>query len=766
MNYKRREFLKFIAGGAAGVAALGTGLKGISELQKRLINETFIESGPESWIPTVCQMCYGGCGIIVRKTGNRAVKIEGNPLYPVNRGKICSMGQAALHVLYSPNRIFNPLKRKGSRGSGEWQIISWEEVFEELTGTLENLRRDNQTRSFAILSDQPRGTTKELINRFTTAFGSENCISDINGNDPYALAFKMNTGTYEQIGYDLENAKMIFSFADNLLDGWGVPLHLLRAYGYWKNKTEKSYLVQISEYQTNTSFKADEWIKINPMTKGVLALGIAHVLISKNLYNKDFIQTNVQGFKSFREHVLKNYTPEKVSQITGVPENRIITLSNMFSSMKPSLALGGESGTLVKSSFFDQNAILSLNALMGNFDSQGGILFHNDFHEYSWQKTENITKVPEANEDLKTRLLYNRKKSLIQETNNDSPVKCLYIYNSNPLYNNAHHQEVEKTLQTIPNIVSFSSFLDETSRYSDLIVPVPTFLERWEDDPTPAGFRYKVCGLRQPVLRDDHILTNFNDILIEIAKKAGGSLAEAFRWESYHELLKTSFEELYASKKGTIIGYRDDDLFEKHHVHSGDSSFTPQSPEEFWAQIMEKGGWWNPDYKFKQNRKIFLTGSSKYELHIPEENKNYSTESISGEYPLLLSMHEKFNLSSISGECPVILLKSFHWPKIGDYDNWIYINPSTAKSFGLKEEDEAWLESEKGSVRVKIHLAPYILEGIVHFPFGLREHIINEKGDKDWVNPKTILLTENDPVTGLTLTKPTRVKVIKTKRIV
>jgi anaerobic selenocysteine-containing dehydrogenase len=72
----------------------------------------------------------------VRVSEGRAKKVEGNPLHPVNRGKLCARGQAILQELYHPDRVAQPLKRTGVRGSGEFQRISWTEGLALLTGRL------------------------------------------------------------------------------------------------------------------------------------------------------------------------------------------------------------------------------------------------------------------------------------------------------------------------------------------------------------------------------------------------------------------------------------------------------------------------------------------------------------------------------------------------------------------------------------------------------------------------------------------------------
>jgi len=95
MEFSRRNFIKFIAGGVGGTL--------LSPLPWKLIDDIAIWTQNWSWVPvpergkfsyinTVCTLCPGACGIQVRKVGNRAVKIEGRSDYPVNHGALCPLG--------------------------------------------------------------------------------------------------------------------------------------------------------------------------------------------------------------------------------------------------------------------------------------------------------------------------------------------------------------------------------------------------------------------------------------------------------------------------------------------------------------------------------------------------------------------------------------------------------------------------------------------------------------------------------------------------
>src|SRR5512145_2550906 len=126
----RREFLK-IAGGAAGGTALAPAIRSF-------VIEPFLRPpeedlpGKATWYASTCRQCPAGCGIIVRTINGRAKKIEGNPLHPLNQGKICARGQAGLQVLYNPDRLQNAVQQSGGRGSRQFEPLYWDDAIDLL----------------------------------------------------------------------------------------------------------------------------------------------------------------------------------------------------------------------------------------------------------------------------------------------------------------------------------------------------------------------------------------------------------------------------------------------------------------------------------------------------------------------------------------------------------------------------------------------------------------------------------------------------------
>src|SRR3990172_2177010 len=137
MKINRRELLKLIGAGTLGMALP-------DELLHALPREGEWIPYEEQWSTGICLQCPSGCGLRIRSVNGWPVKLEGIKDYPINQRRLCPKGQSGLQVLYDPDRIRHPLKRKGKRGEGEWEKIPWEEGIDLVIQKLKHLRHEGR----------------------------------------------------------------------------------------------------------------------------------------------------------------------------------------------------------------------------------------------------------------------------------------------------------------------------------------------------------------------------------------------------------------------------------------------------------------------------------------------------------------------------------------------------------------------------------------------------------------------------------------------
>lgn len=105
------------------------------------------------------------------------MKIEGDPDHPLNKGVLCSKGEASIEYLYHPDRLKVPLKRVGERGEGKWKPINWEEALGIISDRLLEIKARYGPESVVFMRGAAKGLQDEYLARFANLFGSPNFLS-------------------------------------------------------------------------------------------------------------------------------------------------------------------------------------------------------------------------------------------------------------------------------------------------------------------------------------------------------------------------------------------------------------------------------------------------------------------------------------------------------------------------------------------------------------------------------------------------------------
>ena len=793
MKLNRRDFLKM--GGGTGVAiALGGGFWKWSQFPAV---EKPNAPGVERWIPTICGQCMGGCGIMVRVIDGWAVNIAGNPLHPVNRGTLCPKGIAGLQGLYDPDRIRTPLKRIGKRGEDRWQPISWDEALQMLTTSLKELRKDGTPHQLVVLGGKYRGLMRSLWERFLEAFGSPNYIDNqFQWEGTPTEGLFLTQGIYSTPAYDLENAQYLLSFDSELLESYWSPVQALKGYGYFRRGRpgQRGKLVQIEPRLSVTGIKADEWIPIQPGTEGILALGIAHMIIKEGLYKKDFISNQTFGFESwtdqsgkehlgFKEFVLSQYEPTSVSKKTGVPVDTIIRLAREFATNQPSLAMG------YRDRPFHQMAVSVLNGLTGSIDTNGGILIPRNvpFQPFPSFKKDAIAQKGLDKERIEggkgLQRAMHQPYLFAKNVLSGRPYKpkVLFLYYTNPLFSNPKPDLFAKAFAEIPFIVSFSPYMDDSTHFADLVLPDRTPLERWQDDPLFLNSGFPVLGIRQPVVEPLYQTKATGDVILTIAKSLGGEFRTALPWNDFKEVMIYGFKGIFDAKRGDVFGLQFDEAWTRILQRGGWWAPSYKTFEELWALIQQRGGWWDPLYDFGEWDRIFQTPSKKFEFYaqglermapspisqrnddpsfLPHWEEPQKTGDEKG-YPFHLHIFKTMAVTGSRNANQPWLPEIIGTHLFERWNTWVEMNPHTAKALGISDGDWVWVESRFGKIQSKAKLYQGAMPDVVSIPFGLG-HVSGGRWAKGLgANPVQLLGDDLDPLTGNPVDRSPRVKIYK-----
>jgi anaerobic selenocysteine-containing dehydrogenase len=417
--------------------------------------------------------CPDTCGLIVHIEGGKIVNVQGDPEHPITRGTLCPKMVHYERTVHSPKRILTPLRRSGPKGSGQFEPISWEDAIHCIKTKWNELIKEYGAE--AILPYSYAGTMG-LVQR--------------NSGHPffYSLGSSQLDRTIcspaKQYGWDAVMGKTLAPHTNeihksDLIILWGVHaiatnIHILKDIHIAKKQGAIVWL--IDTYETTTANIADGIITIRPGTDGALALGMMHVIERENLIDKTFIDQYVQGYEELRTTVLPGYSPEIVSQITGVPVTVIEDMARKYAKAKAPFIRLGSGLSRYGNGAMTVRTIICLPAIVGAWNKPGGGLLAST----STGSAFDISRV--TREDFKegaTRVINMIELGNALNELTDPPVMSLYVYHSNPA---SVAPDQNKVLEGLARndlfTVVHERFMTDTAKYADIILPATTSLEQ------------------------------------------------------------------------------------------------------------------------------------------------------------------------------------------------------------------------------------------------------------------------------------------------
>lgn len=696
----RRKFLKLMGWSAAGTALAGCDLPSTVTLEE---GEEFAlaYTSPQEynipgigvWYASTCVQCPANCGLHGRVREGHPLKLEGNPESPVNLGKTCQMGQAGIQGHYNPDRITRPMLRR----NGNLVEIGWDEamgLLEQQAGPDSNLKGDR----FAWFTGAVSGHQAVLLASHLEAIGSKNHYSHEVIAPGVLRAVQRDMLGEAMPRYKLDEAKLILSFGADFMGGWGVsPVHFSTQYAKFRAHP-RGILVQVEPKMTLTGANADLWLAVRPGTEGILALGVANLLLEGNKY----AVTLPEAVRA----TISDYTPTKVAEITGIPDKRIEQLVDLLKQHAPSLVLAGPPVEGHAHGYQATAAVMLLNALLGNIGktvvSSGTFPF------------PQLIAKPGSGRGLLD----------FAEAAKNKQLDVVFFHGANPVYAAPRYLKLEEQLQNIPFKVAFSQFPDETALMADLVLPTASYLEEWgthvpEYQPAPG-----VISLQQPLMEKLYANTlGFGDMLLTQLK--GRDPERYGRWDDYYTYLKDAFVALPGS-------YKED---------SADD-------EAFWNQTLQTG-------LLKVEAPAQALQSKPVEINLPEYETNDA-------YPYHLVPAVQLGLwDGRHANLPWLQEAPDQITKVV-WDSWAEMHPDTAQKLGIREGDMLEVASEQGAIQVAVILYKGIHPDAIAVPMGQGHEEYGRYAKGRGVNPLKILSPVFDQKTGELALYGTRVKVTNT----
>jgi anaerobic selenocysteine-containing dehydrogenase len=632
---------------------------------------------------------------------------------------MCSRGQLILEHLYHPDRVNFPLKRAGGKGEGKWQRISWDQALDEIASKIGDIKSSFGAESLSFCGGTYR-TYMWASKRFFNLLGSPNLTGP--GAICHCSSFAVESATYGTMAHsDLRNANSIVVWGHTPSESVPIP--------EWQQivaaKRKGAKLIVVDPRFTKTAKLADLWLQIRPGTDAALMLGWLKIIIDEELYDRDFVEKWTVGFDQLKERV-SSYTPERVSEITWIPRDKVVESARIYATTKPAAltwGLGCDKQGVNLTHIARARSIL--RAITGNLEVKGGDLIgmsgppgsvvsdvemelneklppeqrrkqlggdrYRLFSYPGWERTsEAVGKMPPAymkpptagvTAQANPRAVW---QAAIEGT--PYPVKGMIVLAGNPLMSLTSTDFVYNALKRLELLVVMDYYMTPTAELADYVLPAASTLER--SDIATTGPRVVACPKAiEPLYerRSDY------EFWRELGLRLGQT--EHWPWKTAEEVcdyrlkpLGITFEELV--EKYEMSAPHEDRKYEEYGFG------TPSGKVELYSTIFEELGY------------------DPLPRYIEPPETPVSAPNIANDYPLIMNTGGRF-MPMYHSE-----LRQIEAARKVAQDPTIDVHPETATRLGITNGDWVWVETQRGKIKQRARLTEEVHPGMVHVQHG------------------------------------------------
>ena len=694
---ERRTFLKVL--GSAGPAAAITACSPIppEKIIPFVTPPEDVIPGVATWYASVCGECPAGCGTLVRTREGRAVKVEGNPEHPVNRGGLCVRGQSTLQGHYNPDRFAGPRRRRvtdATAGRSVLEAIPWEEAQQDLVDRLQSLRAAGRGDRVAVVTPLLTGTLAKLVSAWVEALGGARWVQyEPFGYEPIREAHDRIFGRPELPHFDFSAADLLVSFGADFLETFGSPVGYARDHAVQRQvrNGDKARFIQLEPRLSMTGASADVWHSITPNTEGLVAAAMVQIIVSE-----ERAQGVPNEVLSQVADLVSTVSVESAADIAGLPVDTLRQLARDFSdpTLGPgrTLAVGGGVGVCGTSATAAQSAIALLNYVAGNIGTTVDFTTASTFAAATYADMQELTQAMRSGE-----------------------VELAIIYNVNPAFNMPGPVNFAEALAQVPFVTSLSSLPDETTAQADLLLPSHTALESWGDSNPRRG----VYGLMQPTMQPIFDTRHVGDLMIEVGRALGGDTAANFPTRGgFYRFLRDEWEQMLTEAGPP--------------AESDEQDAQTRDFEDDWADVLRRGG-----TSFPVEPVTIAVSPAFFETDLVSEltpvDQGHSYTLIT--YPSLHFFDGRGANRPWLQEIPEPMLKT-------TWGSGLEMTEDTAAAIGAVEGQVVTVTSDHGQVDASVIITPYLANDVVAIAIGQGHTNFGRYADNRGVNPMVLLAAE------------------------
>ena len=468
--------------------------------------------------------CPSTCALEILHDNTQIYDVKGASENTYTAGVICAKTARYSERTHHPDRLLNPLKRVGDKGSIDFRKIGWEEALDIVAEKF-------------ITSDQKYGSESIWPYFYAGTMGlvQRDGINRLRHNMKYSGQHSTICSTITSSGWKAgvgvicgpDPREMALS---DVIVVWGcnpastqvnVMKHIQKA-----RKDRKAKLIVVDPYQTRTAKVSDKHYAIRPGTDGALACSLMHIMFRDGYADKIYMKKYTDDPEGLEEHV-KKHTPNWASRITGLSIKEIEEFALIFGKTKRVYSRIGFGFTRQRNGAVAMHAVASLSAVCGKWKVEGGGAFYSNSDIYNIDSTliEGLDVI-----DPKIRVLDQSRIGSILIGDNEAlmggdKVRAMIIQNTNPLVVAPESLLVRKGFSREDLFVCVhEQFMTETAKYADIILPATTFVEH-DDIYIAGGHQHITFG---PKLIDPIGLSRSNHQVLTLLSKRLGADHKGF----------------------------------------------------------------------------------------------------------------------------------------------------------------------------------------------------------------------------------------------
>ncbi len=608
----------------------------------------------------------------------KVTRLRGNPGHPTTRGQLCPKVNRYVDRVYHPDRILQPLRRVGPKGSAEFEEILWDEAIDEIAGRLTAVV--DTSGADAVLQYSFAGTQGAIqmgimADRFFDALAASDIHRHLCGVTAWLGASDVSGLPFGIDPESLRHAKTIIL--------WGTNTRLTNRH-LWPTieeaKENGAMLVVVDPIRTITagSPEVDEFLQIRPGTDVALVLGMINVMARDGLVDMKWIAEHTADWDDLRASA-ENMSPAVAAEITGIEESKIEGLAYTYATKRPAairVLIGPEHREHGRDIM---RAVAMLPAVTGAWRDVGGGLARSTQIYF-----EEALNYPDSSEQRRT---FNMAAlgSVLNDVTLGPPIRALVVHNCNPAVITPDQNAVIRGLEREDLFtVVLEQFMTDTARYADIVLPATTQLEHLD---LMIAWGHLYLALNRPAIPPLGSALPNTEIFRRLAAALG--LADPGLTDSDEVMVR----QLLDSDHPWLNGISYERLW-----------------EDGWARLNVP-----PDHRPNVDQPPatddgrLVLGSLTYR---PGSETVTGNPDLAARYPLALisrKQHLKFLNAHYGGF-------QKHLPPEGEPR--LEIHPTDAAHRSLNEGDEIRIFNDRGSLTLAAVISTDVQPGLVAMPFG------------------------------------------------